>query len=158
MKSKGCLLLGSVRRLTAVILSAVMLIGCMAGCRKGEDEFPDVVFPEDTSAESSEGTTGPDPVVPENSVPTVTVASPYSDTTIKYIAKLYYCKKNSLLGDRKGDTIDLAFLDGIDTDFIVNSVLTPAEGASVDNISQWNRDNNAPDIFLTSQLTDMRSR
>ena len=135
-----------------------MLIGCMAGCRKGEDEFPDVVFPEDTSAESSDGSSSPETIVPENDVASITIASPYSDNTIKYLAKLYYCKQHSILGDRKGDTIDFAFLDGIDPDFIVRSVLTPVEGASVDNIAQWNKDNNAPDIFLTSELNDMKAR
>ena len=135
-----------------------MLLGSFAGCRKGEDEFPDVVFPEDTSTVSSEGTTLPDPDVPESNVARITVASPYSDNTIKYLAKLYYCKSHDLLGDRKGDTVDLDFLDGVDPDFIVRSVLTPVEGASVDNITQWNKDNNAPDIFLTSQLSEMKSR
>ena len=75
-----------------------MLLGSFAGCRKGEDEFPDVVFPEDTSAVSSEGTTLPDPDVPESNVARITVASPYSDNTIKYLAKLYYCKSHDLLG------------------------------------------------------------
>lgn len=145
-----------VRRLSAIVLAAVMLIGTFAGCRKGEDEFPDVVFPEDTTSVSSEGTSLPDVDIPESNVANITVASPYSDRTVKYLAKLYYCKQNALMGDMTGESIDLDFLDGIDPDFIVRSVLTPVEGASADNITQWNRDNNAPDIFLTSQIADMK--
>jgi len=145
------------RRLSVYILAvAIALCSALSGCKKGGDEFPSVAFPEDTSASNS-SSVATTTSVPEADIYTITVASPYSDTTVRYLAKLYYCKTHDMMGENTGNTISLDYLDGIDPDFIVHSVLTPVEGASVDTVIQWNNDNNAPDVFLTSQVTEMKN-
>jgi len=144
------------RLLVCLLSVSVALCSVFSGCTKGNDEFPSVTFPEDTSATTSASSTASS-TVPDVDINRITVASPYSDSTIRYLAKLYYCKKHNMMGENTGMTISLDYLDGIDPDFIVESVLTPAEGATVDTFSLWNSDDNAPDVFLTSQVTEMKN-
>lgn len=125
-----------------------------SACRQTGEEFPDVSYPESTSPEAtSEPSAAPDDNGDE--VVQIIVASPYNDSTIQYLAKLYYCKQNGLMGDNTGSTVALDYLDGIDTDFVITSLLTSNEGASVDNINVWDSAGIAPDVFLTGQLTSM---
>ncbi len=145
------------RRLSVYILAlAVAFCSVLSGCNKGNDEFPSVTFPEDTSVPSSSASTR-ESTVPEADIYNITVASPYSYSTVQYLAKLYYCKTHDMMGENTGNTISLDYLDGIDPDFIVSSVLTPVEGATVDTVTLWNNDNRAPDVFLTSQVTEMKN-
>ena len=141
---------------SSVLLTFLMVAGfVLTGCNKASDDFPAISFPEDISAESSAPSTNTTKV-PDKVISKITVASPYSDPTIQYLAKLYYCKTHDMMGENTGATISLDYLDRIDTDFIVSSVLTPVEGASTENIRQWNNDGNAPDIFLTAQVEDLK--
>ncbi|MCR5061246.1 MAG: extracellular solute-binding protein [Saccharofermentans sp.] len=126
-----------------------------SGCRHKGNEFPVIEYPENIKTEpSSEETSASED--DHAGVSNITVASPYSQNTIQYLSKLYYCKRHDLMDENNGSTIELEYLDGLDPDFIVDSILTSGEGASVDNIISWNEEGNAPDIFLTGRVDEMR--
>ena len=143
-------------RSTSIILTVVMVMTCLVtSCRRKGSDFPDIDYPEDPEMTESSAETTPDDI--DIIIPTITVASPYSNEAITYLAKLYYCKNNDLLGENTGATVSLDFLDGIDPDFIVDSILTSGEGASVDNILMWNlSDRGTPDVFLTDSVSAMQ--
>ena len=141
-------------RSISIVLVFALILSLFAGCRKSGDDYPSVVFPEnsesDKSASTDETTDSTD-----IDITSITIASPYSDQTIQRLAKLYYCKEHDLMGENTGETIDINYLDGIDADFIVNSILTSGEGATTETITQWNDDNSSPDVFLTGSYKEM---
>lgn len=145
--------LKSISLILAAMFTASMFF---TACKKDDDDFPDMEYPEETTAESTD-----DQSVPQNQesdIISITVASPYSSETIEYLAKLYYCKENDLFGENTGDTVSLSFLDGISPDFIVNSIVTSGEGLSLDNIIEMNNNGGVIDLFLTGHVDDSIQR
>ena len=139
----------------AVMTSVVLLAGVVSGCKNKKNDFPAIEYPEDVQTEpSSQNST--DPSEDQTRVSNIIVASPYSQNTIMYLSKLYYCKAHDLMDENTGATVELEYLDGIDPDFIVDSILTSGDGASVENIISWNEGGNPPDIFLTGRVDEMR--
>ena len=138
----------------SLVLVMALALSLFTGCRKSGEDYPSVVFPENSDSENTSSTDeSSDPS--DIDITSITIASPYSDQTIQRLAKLYYCKQHDLMGENTGDSIDINYLDGIDADFIVSSILTSGEGASSETISQWNNDQNSPDVFLTGSFKDM---
>ena len=138
----------------SLVLVMAFALSLFTGCRKSGEDYPSVVFPENSDPENTSSTDeSSDPS--DIDITSITIASPYSDQTIQRLAKLYYCKQHDLMGENTGDSIDINYLDGIDADFIVSSILTSGEGASSETISQWNNDQNSPDVFLTGSFKDM---
>lgn len=138
-------------------MAAVMVFCCLASsCKKGDDEFPDIVYPDDTTESEISGTV--ETVDETDTIPEITVASPYSQETISLLSKLYYCKTHDIMGENTGDTISLDYLASIDPDYIINCVVTSGEGASADNIEQWsNSGADVPDIFLTCEFSQLKN-
>ena len=111
----------SVKRISC-LMAAVMVFCCLASsCKKGDDEFPDIVYPDDTTESEISGTV--ETVDETDTIPEITVASPYSQETISLLSKLYYCKTHDMMGENTGDTISLDYLASIDPDYIINCVV-----------------------------------
>ena len=146
------------RRLIALMTAFIMLL-CMfaTSCRGKGDDFPDIVYPDDEETSSTSSPSEPDDS--DLSIQSITVASPYSAETIQYLVKLYYCKNNDMLGENTGGTISLDYLQSIDPNYIVNSILTSGEGASAENIEQWSNSNtDIPDVFLTGDVGPLKDK
>ena len=142
------------KSISLIIISLFAAGSFFTACKKDDDDFPAIDYPEETTSESTEDPSADNDQ--ETDILSITVASPYSSETIGYLAKLYYCKENDLLGENTGDTVSLSFLDGIYPDFIINSIVTSGEGLSLDNIIDMNDNQGGEtiDVFLTGHVDD----
>ena len=138
----------SLRRPIAFFVALTVLM-CLPGCKKVHNDFPSI--PESETQETSQ-TTGHESV-PEDTNVEITIASPLSNDTCQYLAKLYYAKSGGLLGDGvTGDNVDLSFLDSVDLPFVLRVVGTSENGCNTSTLSQWKSSGNMPDIFLTDSF------
>lgn len=137
----------ALKRFIALLLVFSCLV-FIAGCSSTDTQFP--TFSQPTTAEASE-TIETLQEASSDELLHLTVALPYSSQTIDYLARLYYAKQTNSLGDNvNGTSVSLDYLSSVDLPFIVDSIQTSDEGASVDNVIQWNNSSNSPDIFLTN--------
>ncbi|MBR3033675.1 MAG: extracellular solute-binding protein [Clostridiales bacterium] len=126
----------------------------LTGCKKGHNEYP--VIPTSESRESSETTRKE--IVPEEKTMELTIASPLSNETCQYLAKLYYAKSHGMLGDGvTGENVDLSFLDSIDLPFVLRVYSTSENGCNVSTLLQWRNSGDMPDIFLTDSFDQVVS-
>lgn len=137
--------------LVLVFLGALTL--SFASCSSSKNEFPSFSNP-DSSANSEQGNTTSSVNTNSNDgIMQLTVALPYSTSTVSYLARFYYAKENGLLGENEtGATVSLDYLDSIDLPFVINSIQTSADGASIDAITSWDEDGDIPDLFLTDDF------
>ena len=134
------------RTLSLLIVMSILILLCFSGCKKVNNEYPDI--PSSETSETSQ-TTGNE-FIPETSILELTIASPLSYETCQYIAKLYYLKSLGLLGDGvTGETVDLDYLASIDLPFILHVYSTSENGCSLSTLNQWKNQDSMPDIFLT---------
>lgn len=141
-----------VSAITAV--SAVMML--LGACRSGKTDIPDIPSPDDTAYSESEATDPSHESDPnEHILSTLNVALPYQDSTVRYLAQMYYAKKNNLWDKNyTGSDIDLDQLSSINTDLIITSSRTFEEGVSSSVLSSWKSNNAMPDLFLASDIND----
>jgi len=127
-----------------------------SSCRTGKTDIPDIPSPEDPAFTETEDTSpsgNDDPDEPALSF--LNVALPYQDSTVKYLALMYYAKKNSLWDNNStGANIDLERLDAIDTNLIITSSRTSDEGVSSSILTGWNNGSSMPDLFFASDIND----
>lgn len=120
-----------------------------SACKKVHNDFPSI--PSSESEDSSQ-TTGNESVPEARSVE-ITIASPLSNETCQYLAKLYYAKSEGLLGDGvTGDNVDLSFLDSIDLPFVLRVFGTSENGCNTATLQQWKSSGDMPDVFLTDSF------
>jgi len=140
----------------ALAVSSTMISGCAAA---SDNPFPKVTQPENqevTTSTSSET----DPVAatsasyPDGTV--LKIAAPISNSTARYLAKLYEAKKSGAwISTDSGASVTLAALDRIDPDFNVEVLQTPSTGATEDTIAQWEESGFVPDIIYTEALSSL---
>ena len=141
---------------TVALFLAMAFVSCLGltGCKKGHNEYP--VIPTSESRESSETTRKE--IVPEEKTMELTIASPLSNETCQYLAKLYYAKSHGMLGDGvTGENVDLSFLDSIDLPFVLRVYSTSENGCNVSTLLQWRNSGDMPDIFLTDSFDQVVS-
>lgn len=142
-----------INRILAFALSASFIAGFSA-CAVDDSEFPNL--PQQEAVDSS----NPNDETSETSaveLPEITVALPYKTSTVDYLSKLYYAKKNNLIGDSTGLDIDLNYLSSLNPDFVIHSVQVSNEGINSDTLNQWNTQNAIPDAFLVSDISSVVS-
>lgn len=137
----------------SLTLSLGLLLSVVSSCSNNDSSFPEFSYPSDnTSTETS--STNADSRNNSEGIVELTVALPYSESTVNYLARLYYAKQNNLLGvDDTGSNVSLDFLDSLDLPFVVNSILTTSNGANNDSLLLWQESDEIPDIFMTSDLS-----
>ena len=136
------------RRITGLLLCASLTGYLFAGCKKGDDMFPEIVSPSEetdvseSSDESTDNSSGSD-------ICELNVALPYSDLTIQCLAALYYCKNNGLWDSSDtGLTVDTDYLSSVATNYVVTNVGCGSTGASLDTVRAWSANDEVPDLFL----------
>lgn len=137
------------------LITAVALISTVASsCKKSDDDFPDLSYPEDTSVVSetvsgTEETTEP--------LTELTIAVPYSSDTVDLLVRLYYAKETGIIDENyTGDPSDIDFLRTIDIPWIITSRLTTAEGAGLPSILEWEEAGELPDLMLVEDLESVK--
>jgi len=140
------------KRLNLRFLSSLLAASLLfAACSREESEFPDLEI--ETDASSVESTDETSPEDDTDSIKELTVALPLSEDTVNRLMKLYYAKCNGLFPDAKtGADISIEYLDAINTSWVVDTVTTTWEGASVEYIEDLAEDDISPDIFLCSDM------
>ncbi len=135
-----------VRTFSAIFMMISILFTC--GCRKTNNVFPEI---SESTTESEETQTSS--VEKEESTFTITVASPLSQESCNYLAKLYVLKSQGKLPEgTTGENISLDYLDGVDLPFIVNTLITSRTGCNADNLMKWRAEGTMPDVFLTDSF------
>ena len=84
-------------RLVSIVTALSLVMMLFSSCRTGKTDIPDIPSPEDPAFTETEDTSpsgNDDPDEPALSF--LNVALPYQDSTVKYLALMYYAKKNSL--------------------------------------------------------------
>jgi ABC-type glycerol-3-phosphate transport system substrate-binding protein len=132
---------------------AVMLF--VSSCNSKDSIFPTIPDLSDPSSSSVDESTIQ--TNPENSTATeLRLAAPVSEQTAEYLLRLYFAKKNGLLGEgMSGADVPLDFLDTIETDFDVDVYTTASTGANMTSISTWKNDKAIPDIICTDSLSEL---
>ena len=150
------------KKTRVLALFAAFLIGtsALAGCTSPSDNiFPDVTQPASTDATTSAGITPVPSVTPGQTISDTTVlkvAAPISNSTARYLAKLYTLKKSGDWNDQEsGSTVALDQLDAIDPSFSVEIIQTPSTGATQDTFDQWKENGFVPDIIYTDAMASL---
>lgn len=142
--------------LLVLSVAATFILG---GCKTSSEVFPTFTVNQTDLLDSTSQTSESDSLnnTVEN-VPHITVALPYSESTISYLSKLFYLKQTDSLGSNTtGATINLEYLDGISTPYIVDSILCANTGANLFTIDNWADNGGIPDLFLTNDLQGVYS-
>lgn len=131
---------------------AVAVSLCLCSCAVNQDEFPDIEYTSGsdvTSAtEASSSAVATDPVID------ITLALPYSDSTVDLLLRMYYAKKTDQFPeDQTGSDINLDYLSAIDLPWAVNTIQISSEGVGADTISSWASEGNMPDIMLVNDIS-----
>lgn len=127
----------------------------VTACKKVEDHFPTLPTTSATEETSASESQGPDFSDLDLEI---TIASPLSNETCQYLAKLYVAKSQGLLGEGvTGDTVDLALLDSIDLPFVLKVYSTAETGCNLQTLQQWQKSGSMPDIFLTDSFDQVVS-
>lgn len=131
------------------IILVISIVFVLSSCSGKEEAFPSFDNPTTSTTNPISSSLSTDTVTGE--LQELSVALPYTSSTIEYLAQLYYCKTNGLLSDTdSGMSVSLSYLSSIDLPFTITSVQTPDVGVSLDNVSQWIASGSTPDIFLTN--------
>ena len=141
-------------KILSLLLSCSLIMG-VTSCKAEDKSFPELSFPDETK--TSETTSGED--IDEASdditknIYSISMAVPYSQETINRLSKLYFLKvANNMPEDATGLTIDIDYLDSINTPWIINVIDTPNEGVGFSSVKFWYDNNDVPDIFLVDDL------
>ena len=106
--------ISSAIRLIGAVTAVSVVMMLFAACRPDKTSIPDIPAPDDSDIEeTSASTSGSSAYEPE--LMTLNVALPYQESTVRYLASMYYAKKNNyvlLTGDRKLRTASV--LDGVE--------------------------------------------
>ena len=141
--------IGVITAISAVILS------CCA-CRTDNTAIPDIPSPDGSSysdTKTSESTKDKDSE--EHILYNLKVALPYQDSTVRYLAAMYYAKKNKRWDNNvNGTNVDLDTLSSMNTDFVVTSSMTSDEGVSSTILENWDHNNAMPDLFMATDIND----
>jgi len=142
------------KRVISLVTAAVMITTAISSCKKSDNDFPDLSYP-DASTTVSESIT--DETSSASEITELTVAVPYSAETVDTLVRLYYAKENGLLDESfSGADIDIDYLQSIDIPWVVNSIQTSGEGAGVSGILQWEENGQMPDLMLVKDLESVR--
>lgn len=144
------------KSIVALVLVVSMLF-MLTSCYKPKSTFPVIDSPtdsEDVTDGTSESSTADDSI---DDFVYLSVALPYSQTTIEYLSKLYYAKSNNLLDvAQTGADVSLDYLDSINnTSWDIKSVQTSYDGVSVSDLENWEKDSYTPDIFLADNVEEL---
>lgn len=153
------------RRFAGLVLSFIMILCSLAltSCHRDDGDFPDIGSPDSGEGTySSEGSEKPDSeseMTAEDSsgnYRSITVALPYSQSTVNYLSELYYVKNNDLMteGDNGGN-ISLEYLDSIQTPWFINSIQTSMSGVDTTTLAEWSESGFMPDIYLAEDIRSM---
>ena len=150
----GARLSSAIRLIASVTaISAVMMI--FAACRPDKTLIPDIPVPDDTSVTESSATepSGKEKTGPE--LITLNVALPYQESTVRFLASMYYAKKNKLWDSSyNGMNFDLTSLDAVNPDFIINSTLIADEGMTSTALRSMEDSGIKPDLYLAADIND----
>lgn len=148
------------------MLSSVVMFAFIASsffvtsCNRKDGDYPDIGSPTTLDAEqtipteSAVSTTDPTGSGTDTGdFVTITVALPYSQSTVKRLSELYYLKSNGMLSDGdNGSNISLDHLDTVSTPWFINSIQTPMNGVDPSTLSEWRSGGYLPDIYLAEDI------
>ncbi len=137
----------------SILLSLCVLFICFSACKNTENDFPELSYltTEDTESSVNPSESEDDFINP--SITELTVALPYSESTINLLFKMFYAKQTGVFPEESsGIDVDLDYLESIDIPWVIDTVLIPSDGISLTTASFWNN-NSAPDLFLTGDVT-----
>ena len=138
------------KNVISVLLALSMSSMTLSSCNKGDGEFPTLEYPENETTTTVETTASEEPV----ELTEISIASPYSATTIDLLARLYYAKCNDLIpDDQSGADISIDFLQNIDMPWIVDARLTSSDGAGIQGLMQWDEEDTMPDLVLVEDIS-----
>ena len=134
----------------AVLLTLSMSVSTLSSCKKGDGDFPELDYPVNETTAVTETS------VPEETVELteLSIASPYSATTVDLLARLYYAKQNGLItDDQSGADISIDFLQNIDMPWVIDARLTSGDGAGISGLMQWDAEDSMPDLVLVEDVS-----
>lgn len=142
------MVLGSFFKKFSIILLLISLVAMSFGCSSKVSDFPEIPAP--TISSSMDSTVEEVPSYSDENYK-LTLALPYSDSTINYLFKYFYAKQNGLLStDDNGANISLDLLDSINVPYAIETIYVPDTGTSAESIEAMGEDK--PDIFLTYEM------
>ena len=132
------------KKALSLLMTVVFSMTACVSCKKTDDEFPQLSYPDQSSA-VSETTAAEDET--SDSINELLVAVPYSSETVELLAKLYYAKLNGLLdSSANGSDISLDYLSSIEIPWVIRTRQTSGDGAGLASILQWEQDGDMPDL------------
>ena len=125
------------RRVLGLAVSVSLLL---CSCAVKSDEFPEIDYTSGSDAASatevSSSSAVTDPVID------ISLALPYSDSTVDLLLRMYYAKKTDQFpSDQTGADINLDYLSAIDLPWAVNTIQISSEGVGADTVSSWASEN-----------------
>ena len=128
----------------------------LGSCSARNDEFPEIDYTSSTSSQTPVSdvsvSTTTDPVID------ISLALPYSDSTVDLLLRMYYAKKTDQFPeDQTGSDINLDYLSAIDLPWAVNTIQISSEGVGADSIISWANEGNMPDIMLVNDISSAYS-
>ena len=142
------------RKALSLLMTVVMSMATCVSCKKTDDEFPELSYPDQSSA-VSEVTADEDEL--SEPINELLVAVPYSSETVELLAKLYYAKQNDLIEDSaNGRDISLDYLDSIEIPWVIRTRQTSGDGAGLASILQWQEDGDMPDLMLVEDIGSVK--
>ena len=157
LSSKGI----ATKMLSSVVMFAFIASSFLVtSCNRKDGDYPDIGSPTTLDAdqtmptESAVSTTDPTGSGTDTGdFVTITVALPYSQSTVKRLSELYYLKSNGMLSDGdNGSNISLDHLDTVSTPWYINSIQTPMNGVDPSTLSEWRSGGYLPDIYLAEDI------
>lgn len=146
--------ISSAIRLIGAVTAVSVVMMLFAACRPDKSSIPDIPAPDDSDIEeTSASTSGSSAYEPE--LMTLNVALPYQESTVRYLASMYYAKKNKLWDSSyNGMNFDLESLSSVNPDFIINTTLTSDEGMTSSALKSMEESGIKPDLFLAADIND----
>ena len=142
-------------KLISLITAISAVMSFSSACRRNDVVIPDIPSPDNTEATEPSATETADDPSNGYHLESLNVALPYQDSTVRYLASMYYAKKNGLWDTSfTGTNVDLDSLGAINPDFIITTSRTADEGISSSVLKAYKDNDQMPDLFLASDIDD----